>query len=183
MITLRPINFAYEDREQILLLITETLKRLSTAANSDDCSPKLFWEKIDAVMTDAASMNLKIEQEVAKKLKSDHIPHHLLCKSHTCEIMDTDNLTTLATIENKIKLRELILKREPLLKSFLGQSKSIVETALIAILKLVSHGGDGKSTSLAEQFDLILEESGVYKSFSLYNVGLGLNKLLESSRD
>ena len=67
MIPLRPINFAYEDREQILLLITETLKRLSTAANSDDCSPKLFWEKIDAVMTDAASMNLKIEQGVAKK--------------------------------------------------------------------------------------------------------------------
>ena len=97
--------------------------------------------------------------------------------------MDTDNLTTLATIENKIKLRELILKREPLLNFFLGQSKSIVETALIAILKLVSHGGDGKSTSLAEQFDLLLEESGVHKSFSLYNVGLGHNKLLESSRD
>ena len=40
--------------------------------------------------------------------------------------------------------------------------------ALAAHLKLVSHDGDGKTTSLEEQFDLILEEAGVHKSFGLY---------------
>lgn len=39
---------------------------------------------------------------------------------------------------------------------------------MAALLKLVAHGGDGKTTSLAEAFDLILEEARVYKSFSLY---------------
>ena len=60
------------------------------------------------------------------------------------------------------------MKKEPALKSYLGQSKVIVEAALKALLKLVAHEGDGKTTSLADQFDRILEEAGVYKSFSLY---------------
>ena len=60
------------------------------------------------------------------------------------------------------------MKREPGFKSYLRQNKSVVETALAALLKLVTHEGDGKTASLAEQFDLILEGAGVYKSFSLY---------------
>ena len=74
----------------------------------------------------------------------------------------------MAALENKIGLRELIVKRDPALKSYLWQNKSVVETALAAMLKLVAHEGDGKTASLAEQFDLILEEAGVHKSFSLY---------------
>ena len=62
----------------------------------------------------------------------------------------------------------MIEAREPRLKSFLRQRKSIVETALTAFLKLVSTGGDAKTTSLAADFDLILEEAGLCKSFSLY---------------
>ena len=105
---------------------------------------------------------------VAEKLQSNHVHHHLLCKSHTCERLDADNLSTLAVIEKELKLRELIAKREPRLKSSLGHTKSIVETALTALLKLVSHGGEGKTTSLAEHFDRTREEEGVYKTFSLY---------------
>ena len=37
-----------------------------------------------------------------------------------------------------------------------------------ALLKLVSPGADGKTTSLAPLFDLKLEEDGMYKSFCLY---------------
>ena len=119
-------------------------------------------------MTDAVFKNLKIGEGVAAKLGSNHIPYHLLCKSHTCERLDADNLTTLSIIEAKIGLRDLIAKREPLLKSFLRQKKCVVEAALEALLKLVVSDGDGKSTSLREQFDLKLEQSGLHKSFSLY---------------
>ena len=119
-------------------------------------------------MTDAVSKKLKIEEGVALKMNSDHIPYHLLCKSHTCERLDADNLKTLVKLENKIDLRELIIQREAALKSFLRGNKCIVETALIALLKLVSREADGKSVSLADEFDMILEESGVHKSFSLY---------------
>ena len=119
-----------------------------------------LWNKINAIMTDAVTKNLSIESAVADALGSDHIPYHILCKSHTCERLDEDNLSTLAELEERLKLRDLILKREPLLKSFLRGSKSIVHCALIAFLKLVSHDGDGKTTSLADQFDLILEDAG-----------------------
>ena len=115
-------------------------------------------------MTDAVSKNLKIGERVAAKLGSNHIPYHLLCKLHTCERLDADNLTTLSIIEAKIRLRDLITKREPLLKSFLRQKKCAVEAALEALLKLVASDGDGKSTSLREQFDLMLEQSGLHKS-------------------
>ena len=37
-----------------------------------------------------------------------------------------------------------------------------------ALLKLVSHEASGKSVSLAKEFDLVLEENGASKSFSLY---------------
>ena len=168
MISLRPLFFAFEDRDQIVSLIVETLKRLQVAANDESWTAVGLWEQIDAVMTDAVSKNLKIEKVVAEQLGSKHVLYHLLCKSHVCERFDGDNLTTLAAIEDKIDLRVMIVKREPALKSFLRQKKSVVETALAALLKLVSHEGDGKTTSLAEQFDLILEEVGVYKSFSLY---------------
>lgn len=167
MLPLRPLFFAYEDRTQIVALVHETLHRLAVAAG-DSCSAKTLWTKIDALMTDAVSKNLQIEKGIAEKLDSDHIPYHLLCKSHTCERMDSDNLSTLTNMEAKLDLKELIIQREAALKSFLRQSKSVVEVALVALLKLVARDSDGLSVSLADEFDLILEEAGVHKSFSLY---------------
>ena len=168
MISLRPIKFAYENRDQIISLIVETLQRLSVAASKLKVSASDLWEKVDAIMTDSVTKNLKIEEGVAEALQSKHIPYHILCKSHTCERMDSDNLATLSELETKIGLRELLIKREPLLKSFLRSKKSVVEAALEALLKLVAVDGDGKTTSLADQFALKLEEAGTYKTFSLY---------------
>ena len=48
-------------------------------------------------------------------------------------------------------------------------SKSIVAgTVIKALLRLVAREGDGKTTSIADDFDLILEEDKVYKTYSLY---------------
>ena len=129
MISLRPLFFAYEDREQIIKLVVQTLERLSVAASKLNVTASDLWEKIDAIMTDSVSKNLKIEEGVAEALQSTHIPYHLLCKSHTCERLDCDNLTTLGQIETQIGLRDLLLRREPLLKSFLRSKKSVVEAA------------------------------------------------------
>ena len=74
----------------------------------------------------------------------------------------------LPKIKGKINLRGHILSCEPKLKSFIGCSKSIVEVALSALLKLVSKEADGKTVSLREQFDCALEADGVQKSLSLY---------------
>ena len=81
MIRLRPLFFAFEDREQITKLVVETLSRLAITQNT---TAKMLWENIDAFMTDAAAKNLQVEGEVSKILKSNHVPFHLLCKSNTC---------------------------------------------------------------------------------------------------
>ena len=165
---LRPLHFAFENREQIVKLVIETFNRLS-AAVSGLKSAKELWEQVAAFMTDAVSKNLKVEIEVAAQLGSNHIPYHLLCKSHTCEKLDESNIQTLSIIENRIGLRKQLEQREPRLKSYLRSSKSIVAgTVIKALLKLVAREGDGKTTSIADDFDLILEEDKVYKTYSLY---------------
>ena len=86
---LRPLYFAYEDREQMTLLFCETFKRLAAVCSikvKEAIEPKILWEKIDAIMTDAVTKNLKIEETIPNALGSTHMPHHLLCKSHTVEV-------------------------------------------------------------------------------------------------
>ena len=163
MFTLRALTFAFEDRNQIKILIMETLSMLSTATDGA-VTPKDLWEKIDAFMTDAVSKNLKVEYLVAEELQSSHIPIHILCKTHTCEKLDTCNEITLIKMEEMLKIRETIKKREPRLKSFIRKSKSVTKAAVEALLTLVAKGGDGKSVSLGQEF----EEDGVSKSYSLY---------------
>ena len=167
MFTLRALTFAYEDRNQIAKLVLETFERLATATNGSS-SAKDLWENVTAFMTDAVSKNLKVEYLVAEKLGSEHVPYHLLCKAHTCEKLDECNEITLVKIEEQLKIRETIEKREPRLKSFIRKSKSVTKAAMAALLQLVSRGGDGKSTSLCDDFTQILEEDGAYRTFSLY---------------
>ena len=75
IISLHPLFFAYEDREQTISLIVESLKRLSVAANKLNMTAFNLWEKIDAIMMDAVSKNLRIEDGVAQALQSRHVPY------------------------------------------------------------------------------------------------------------
>ena len=119
-------------------------------------------------MTDAVSKNLKVEYAVAEALGSSHIPIHLLCKSHTCEVLDKSCLEALIEVECIIKFADLVTKRQLQLKSFVRQSRCVALAALKAMLSLVSHETSAKPTSLAEEFDLQLEKAGISKSMSLY---------------
>ena len=65
MISLQPLLFAFENREQIAKLIIATLKRLSTATQGQYL-PQMLWEQFDAGMIDSVSKNLQAEYEVAK---------------------------------------------------------------------------------------------------------------------
>ena len=73
---------------------------------------------------------LMIEEQIAKNLMSDHIPFHLLCVSHTCEVFDKGNMFVLCKIERKIGLRELLISYIPVLRSFLSKDQSITFAAL-----------------------------------------------------
>ena len=167
MIPLRALFFAYENREQIVKLIIETLKRLSVASGGH-FSPKQLWENIKHIMTDSVSKNLKIEYGVAESLGSTHIPIHVLCKSHTCEKLDEACIKALVSVESEIDYPKLIIRSQPQLKSFVRQTKCIALAAIKAMLKLVGRDESAKPTSMAQAFDLQLEEDGLYKTMSLY---------------
>ena len=134
----------------------ETFERLSVALDGERSAQEL-WGFVDAFMTDSVSKNMKVEQEVSKSLQTEHVPYHLLCKSHTCEKLDESCINTLVAIEKKIEIGVWIVKRKPQLKSFLRKSRSITLCAMDALLKLVSNEGSGKPYSLSKEFDLILE--------------------------
>ena len=88
---LRPLFFAYEDRENISELIFETYSRLAAATSialKQDINAKSLWEKTNNLMTDSVTKNLQIGELVAEKLQSLHVPYHL-CKAHVVEKFDT----------------------------------------------------------------------------------------------
>ena len=168
---LRPLFFAYEDREQITLLFTETLGRLAAAASIRKgiaCKPSDLWEKIFALMTDSPTKNLGIEETIATSLGSNHIPLHLLCKSHTVEALDRSNLDVLSKVEKDVKQRETLEKINPRLKSFFRGKTATVEAGIEAILKLVTHNKSANSCSQADLFERICEREGQVKRIFLY---------------
>ena len=169
--SLRPIFFAYEDRDQITQLLIETYSRLALAASHDGKSvnPVLLWENTDTIMTDAVSKNLKIENNIVDHFHSNHKPYHLLCKSHTVEKLDASNLSVLSKVEASVNQRSILGSISPSLKSFFRGKKTTVESGTVT---LVSHDKSGKSSSLADLFDHICERKGTVKRIFLYQKDL-----------
>ena len=169
---LRPLFFAYEDRENITSLIVETYERLAAAATmklSVNVTAKDLWGKTNNIMTDSVAKNLKIEDGVALTLKSSHKPFHLLCKSHVVEKFDSSNLKVLASLENKVKLRQRLEAINLSLKPFIRGKKAVFVAGIYAILKLGTHEKSGATSSLAEGFDRIIEREGKVKYITLYH--------------
>ena len=167
-----PLFFAYKDRENICRLIKETLERLSSAvALMYSCviTAKDLWKNITHIMNDSVSKNVKIEDLVAEKLGSKRIPYHLLCKSHVVEKLDASNLDVLAAFKERVKLRQCLEAINSALKPFFRGKKAVVVAGIQAIIKLVSYDKSGNSSSLAEEFDFIIEREGAVKHMSLYH--------------
>ena len=127
--SLRPLFFAYEDRENIIRLFVETYRRIASATPvADVISATCLWQKTDSIMTDSVSKNLGIEKEVTALLGSSlPPPNHLLCKSHPVEAFDRSNLSVLAVIENNLEFRMKLESINPGVKSFLRGKTTVVE--------------------------------------------------------
>ena len=117
-----------------------------------------LWENIDAVMTDAITKNLNIEETVLDASDSSHHPYHLLCKSHTVE--------GLLRIEKTVKQQDVSEKIYPSLRCFFRGKKALVEAGIEALLTLITLDKSGKSCSQADLFDRLWER-GVSKSVYL----------------
>ena len=144
--------------EQITNLFVETFGRLTATlkvSHDQTLQSKTLWEKVSAIMTDAVTKNLEIEETIAKALDSPHILLHLLCKSHTAQALDKSTLEVLNEIEKSVKQQEIFEKINPVLKSFFRGKKALVEAGIEALLSLITHDKSAKSCSQADLFDLI----------------------------
>ena len=166
---LRALFFAYEDRQQITDLFVETFSRLSMPLNvstDENIEPVRLWEKVDAIMTDALTKNLGIEEAVST-LGSSHQPYHLLCKSHTIEALDRSNLEVLRKIEKSVKQQDVLEQINASLKSFFRGKKELVKAGIEALLSLITHDKSGKSSSQADVLDHICEREQIHKSIPI----------------
>ena len=130
--------------------------------------PSSLWENVNALMTDAVTKNLKIEDTIPEALGSTHRPLHLLCKSHTVEALDRSNLKVLAGIEDSVNQRHIYGSINPGLKSFFRGKVATVEAGIEALLSLITHDKSGKSSSQADTFDYICEREGVTQRIFAY---------------
>ena len=67
---LRPLFFAYKDRQQITDLFVETFSHLSMALNvsaGENIEPVRLWEKVDAIMTDAVTKTLELKKRFQQR--------------------------------------------------------------------------------------------------------------------
>ena len=166
---MHPLFFAFEDRAQIVKLLVETYECLALLVDSNQGSAtaKDLWEKISIIMTDSVEKNLHIEKDIAKELKSSHVPYHFLSKAHTVEVLDPSNINVLANPEDALKFREALEFVNSGVKSF-REEKLVVLCAIKCILSFVSHDKFAASTNQAELFDYILHCEGKIKHLSLY---------------
>ena len=74
------------------------LRNKSNQAMKYDVPSAKVWERNNAVMIETATKNLSTEKYVANTLDSDHIPYHLIFKSHTVEALRHLNLESLKQI-------------------------------------------------------------------------------------
>ena len=124
-------------------LIVESLERLACTASismEKEITSQL-WEQGDAFMADSVAKNLEVEKMVPQIIGSNHIPYHILCKSHTVEKLDKSNLSKL---EKSASLREKFKSINPALKPFFQGKIAIFESGISALLKLVAYDKSDK---------------------------------------
>lgn len=168
---LRPIFMGSEDRENIVTYLQETFKRLALATSierEEVVTEKMLWEKVTFIATDSVSKNHFIGEGVAKRLLSDHVPIHVLCKSHTVEGLDRASLKVLTNyLEVPLNLRQELEKSNPSLRSFF-RNTTIVQAGITALLKIVTPDNSANSCSLSIPFEKLCIEHGWDRKLTLY---------------
>ena len=70
--------------------------------------------------------NLEVDKMVPQIIGSNHIPYHILCKSHTVEKLDKSNLDLLSNLQKSVSLGEKFESINSALKSFFCGKIAIV---------------------------------------------------------
>lgn len=113
---------------------------------------------------------------MAEKLGLEYVPPHFLCVSHTNEKFDLVCLNVLCETEKQILLKSKLDTLNPSLKSFIRGKKAIAECDITVFCKLISHDASGKSSSLSDGYDQLIEKEGMIKN----NIYVSREKVYET---
>jgi hypothetical protein len=111
-----------------------------------------LFSKIDFVVTDATSHNLKVEHLLAEQLEVEEAPHHLLCHVHPA-LMFTREL------DAAFKMIEESIGRDKIYASFNvmpDSPESVMTQFLDCTVRMVCHDFDHKPWNRADEFDLFI---------------------------
>ena len=100
-------------------------------------------------------------------IESNHIPYHILSKSHIVEKLDKSNVDVLSKLEKSVNLRGKLESINPALKPFFRAKIAIVDSGISALMKLVAYVKSANSSSLENELDYIVERKGKVKHVSL----------------
>ena len=147
--------FAHEDRAQIARLIVESFERLTCAASISverEITSSQLWEQVDAFITDSLVKKLEVEKMLSQIIGSNHIPYHILSKSHIVEKLDKSNADVLSKLEKSVRSRGKLESINPALKPFFRAKIAIVDSGISALMKLVAYDKSANSSSLENEF-------------------------------
>ena len=94
-----------------------------------------------------------MEEIVAEKLESDHVPGQLLCQVHPCMMFSRELEKVWKEIDTTIGPNKIFAHFNV---SLSDQNDSVTQQWLNCLLRLVSHDFDHKSWNKACEFDLFL---------------------------
>ena len=144
------LSLAQETRENLADMKVLVLQLLSTASgvNSD-----ILWGKIHFSMTDSTSHNMEVDEKVAEKLGSDHVPGHLLCHVHPACMFTR-------RVQELCKEVDATIGPDKIFSSFavsLSEVQvSVVEQWMDCLTRLVTHDFDHKAWNYADEFDIFI---------------------------
>lgn len=146
--SLPTMSIASESRHNLAALKVAVLEILEAASG---VSAKTLFEKIDFVITDQTAHNVKVDEMVAERLESEHIPDHLYCNVHPTLMFNRVITKQWAEVENT-------LGRDKIYSNFLVNATttatSVTEQALDCMTRLINHDFDHKPWNKSREFDL-----------------------------
>ena len=104
-------------------------------------SVEALWRKIDFVMGDGNAHNIGVEEIVAKELKVEHVPGHLLCQVHPSLMFGRELVKVWKELDATIGPEKIFAY---FLVSLSDQQDSITEQWINCLLRLVTHDFDHK---------------------------------------
>ena len=143
---------ASECRENLAALKLAVLSILATC--NQDYTATEIHERVTFKVTDATSHNFDVDEMVALKLGTEHVPVHLLCHTHPVLMFNRKIVEVCSEVEKSIGPEKIY---SACLVNATTTHDSVLEQYIDCVTRLVSSDYNHKSWNYSKSFELFLE--------------------------